>query len=63
MDEGLGTAHVPPMELWGYTNGMASLSDEHFEHLVSCFGCQMLVREFIDALEELPPPDFTGKAA
>ncbi len=47
--------HVPPLDLWGYTNGTINLTDEHLEHLLFCVECQFLVNEFIDAIDRLPP--------
>lgn len=46
--------HIPAMELWGYANGAVNLKDGDLEHLLFCIGCQMLVSEFIEALERLP---------
>jgi len=48
-------AHVPALELWGYTSGTANLTDDHFEHLLFCIECQALVNQFVDVLDELPP--------
>ena len=47
--------HIPAMDLWGYTNGTANLTDGHFEHLLLCIECQSLVNQFVDVLDGLPP--------
>jgi hypothetical protein len=47
-------AHVPAIELWGYTNGTTELTDDYFGHLLLCLDCQSLMNEFMDVLAELP---------
>jgi hypothetical protein len=46
--------HVPVMELWSYTSGTANLTENNFEHLLSCVECQSLLDEFIDIIDTLP---------
>ena len=48
-------SHVPALELWNYTSGTGTLTDDNFVHLVCCIECQSLMNQFIDVLDELPP--------